>query len=402
MLANLRGLTYLQIYTRIILIFQCFAIPHTTVSSSNLFILDLFHHLFILFSLPFLLLSCLTEIPTNIEMSAINSSSTKPPYPGSYNNNGIHLHDEIASSRDQAVYDVIDDVLPGHNYDYVLPKQKEEIEISDMSNASTEPVNHASYNNAIQLYDELTTSANRNVDAYEVPVDIPCSGQNDNYIEVIPCEADNTEIPDMNSPSTKPVDFASYSNKTQLASSIQTSDYRPAGSEEQAYEVSVDMPSSDQNENYIEVIPYEDDNIEFNSPSTEPVDQASFSNKTQLHDDQAGYEVPVDMLSSDQNKNYIEVIPCDEDNKEMNNQTTELVDQASFSNKTQLHSGSKSEEQAAYEVPVDMLSSGQNDTFDNDTPSKDDKYEKNTDYPRYQPLELNRQTIYQELYEKMA
>lgn len=232
-------------------------------------------------------MSCLTETPTNIEMSAINSSSTKPPYPGSYNNNGIHFHDEIASSRDQAVYDVIDDVLPGHNYDYVLPKQKEELEISDMSNASTEPVNHASYNNAIQLHDELTSS-----------------------------------------------------------------------------------------------------------------NQASAKRK--VKDDTDAYEVPVDTPSSGPNDNYIEVIPCDQGNKEMITQTTELVDQASFSNKTQLHPGSESEEQAAYEVPVDMPSSGQNDTFHNVPPSKDEKYEKNTGDPRYQPLELSRQTIYQELYEKMA
>ena len=264
-------------------------------------------------------------------------------------------------SSDQAVYDVIDDVLSGNNYDDVLPRKNEDNEMSDMSNASTEPVNHASYNNAIQLHDELTSSNqasdNRKVmdnqAAYEVPVDMPSSGQNDDYIEIIPREADNTEIPDMNSPSTEPVDVASISNKTQLheelASSIQTSDYRPAGSEEQpAYEVPVDMPSSDQNENYTDVISYEDDN------------------------------------------------------KEMNNQTTELVDQASFSNKTQLHSGKESDEQEAYEVPVDIPSSGQNDIFHNVPPSKDDKYEKNTGDPRYQPLELSRQTLYQELYEKMA
>lgn len=284
MLANLRELQLLILttyeYRYNFYIFQRFAILHTTVSSFNLFILNLYLYLFIIFSLPFL-----SETPTNIEMSAINSSSTKPLYPGSYNNNGIQLHDEITSSRDQAVYDVIDDVLPGHNYDYVLPRQNEEIEMSDMSNASTEPVNHASYNNAIQLHDELTSSNqasdNRKVKddqaAYEVPVDMPSPGQNDNYIEVIPCEADNTEIPDIDSPSTEPVDVASYSNKTQLhdelASSIQTSHYRPAGSEEQAaYEFPVDMLSSGQNENYIEVIRCEDDNIEMNSPSTKPVD----------------------------------------------------------------------------------------------------------------------------------
>ena len=187
MLANLRELQLLILttyeYRYNFYIFQCFAIPHTTVSSFNLFILNLFLYLFIIFSLPFL-----SEIPTNIEMSAISSSSTKPLYPGSYNNNGIQLHDEITSSRDQAVYDVIDDVLPGHNYDYVLPRQNDEIEMSDMSNASTEPVNHASYNNAIQLHDELTSSNqasdNRKVmddqAAYEVPVDMPSSGQNDN------------------------------------------------------------------------------------------------------------------------------------------------------------------------------------------------------------------------------
>ena len=108
------------------------------------------------------------------------------------------------------------------------------------------------------------------------------------------------------------------------------------------------------------------------------------------------------MLSSDQNENYIEVIPCEDDNIEMNSQTTEAVDRASFSNKTQLHSGSESDEQTAYEVPVEMLSSGRNDTFHDVTPSRDDKYEKNTNDPRYQSLELSRQTLYQELYEKMA
>ena len=322
-------------------------------------------------TLPFFFLSYFTETPKNTGMPHVNGPSTEPVHHASYNN-AIQLDDDIASSSqashnievadDQNTYDVIDDLLPGknHNYDYVLQRQNADIEMSDIGSVSTKPVNHGSYNNAIQHYDELSGSSqacdNRSVKddqaAYEVPVDTPSSDQNDNYIEVIPSQDDDIEMSSMHSPSSEPVDFESYNNKVQHHA------------EQAAYEVPVDTPRSGQNDNYIEVIPYEDQNVGISdtcSPCTEPVDDASYSNKTQLHNQPA---------SSNETSDH-------------NNQRPATGDQT------------------AYEVPVDIFSSGQNDNYDDVIP-RDEHYEKSTDETHYQPLEFNRETLYQELYEKTA
>ena len=157
-------------------------------------------------TLPFFFLSYFTETPNNTGMPHVNGPSTEPFHHASYNN-AIQLDDDIASSShashnldvsdDQNTYDAIDDLLPGqnHNYDYVLQRhaQNEDIKMSDIRSVSTKPVNHGSYNNAIQHHDELSGSNqacdNRSVKddqaAYEVPVDIFSSDQNHNYDNVI-------------------------------------------------------------------------------------------------------------------------------------------------------------------------------------------------------------------------
>ena len=136
-------------------------------------------------------------------MPHVNSSFSEPVHHASYDN-AIKLHDEFASSSqachnrpagdDQAVYDVIDDLLPGqnHNYDYVLPRQNKDIEKSEISSTSTEPVYYASCNNN-QLASSKQTSGHNNQRpasgdqaAYEVPVEISSSGQKDDYDDTIP------------------------------------------------------------------------------------------------------------------------------------------------------------------------------------------------------------------------